>query len=50
MPQPHMFWSGDTGKVLDKTNMVYDEESAQATSIEGDGGKTTRLCSTKGKL
>jgi hypothetical protein len=50
MLQPLMFWSGDTGKLLDRINMGYDEESAQATSTEGDGGKATRLGSTKGEL
>jgi hypothetical protein len=48
--QPLIFWSGETGKLLDGTNMGYDEESAQATSTEGDGGKATHLGSTKGEL
>jgi hypothetical protein len=48
--QPLMFWSGDTGKLLDRTNMEYGKEDAQATATEGDGGKTTHLGSNKGEL
>jgi hypothetical protein len=45
-----MFWSGDTGKQLDGTNMEYGKEGAQATDTEGDGGNSTHLGSTKGEL
>ena len=47
--QPILFWAGDTGKLLEGTDVISSEEDSQDDETERDG-EQTHLGSSKGEL
>jgi hypothetical protein len=48
--QPLLFWSGDTGKLIEGANVVAKTEGALVTNAGDDGDMSTHLGSTKVEL